>query len=65
MAKTIEFSKCLRMKIVKAYKEDNDYTTLSKWFEIYRTAVQYIIKKHDEIHTVENRPRTGSKQREK
>ncbi len=63
MAKTTEISKCLRMKIVKAYKEGDGYTTLSKRFEVSRTAVWYIIKKYDEIYTIENHPRTGRKRK--
>ncbi len=54
-----KLAKCLRMKIVKTYKECNSSTTLSQQFEVFRTAVQYIIKKYDEIHTVETLPRTG------
>ncbi len=62
MVKTTEIGKCLRMKIVKVYKDDKIYTTLSKQFEVSRTAVRYIIK-NDEFHTVENRPRTGRKRK--
>lgn len=63
MTKTKEISLDLRKRIVEAHKEGEGYTCLSKRFQVSRSAVRSIIKKFNEIHTVENMTGRGRKRK--
>lgn len=63
MAKTKEISIDLRRKVVNAHKAGEGYTSISKRFQVSRTAVRGIIKKSEENNTVLNLPGRGRKQK--
>ena len=61
MAKTKEISLDFRRRIANAHKAGEYYTKISECFQVSRSGVRDMIKKFNEIHTIQNKIGRGRK----
>ena len=61
IAKTMELTEDLRLRIVAAHKSGKGYKAISKCFQVPVATVQSIVKKYKTFHTVENLRGRGRK----